>query len=112
MKVGNEETRISGTGALSNLSVECAPSVCLPEIVIPSADAQSVSFQNPSAHWSFCLRVSGAVAPSAADDPLSPCGPVRSEEPTSELQSLMRISYAVFCVKTKNEKHSDERRDN
>src|SRR3546814_6957804 len=26
----------------------------------------------------------------------------RSEEHTSELQSLMRTSYAVFCVKTKN----------
>src|SRR3546814_8445565 len=29
--------------------------------------------------------------------------PKRSEEPTSELQSLMRISYAVFCLK-KNKK--------
>src|SRR3546814_5484190 len=28
--------------------------------------------------------------------------PYRSEEHTSELQSLMRISYAVFCLKTKN----------
>src|SRR3546814_10272051 len=28
----------------------------------------------------------------------------RSEEHTSELQSLMRISYAVFCLKTKNTK--------
>src|SRR3546814_9815726 len=28
--------------------------------------------------------------------------PARSEEHTSELQSLMRISYAVFCLKTKN----------
>src|SRR3546814_7306179 len=28
--------------------------------------------------------------------------PRRSEEHTSELQSLMRISYAVFCLKTKN----------
>src|SRR3546814_6865478 len=27
---------------------------------------------------------------------------VRSEEHTSELQSLMRISYAVFCLKTKH----------
>src|SRR3546814_5962713 len=27
---------------------------------------------------------------------------VRSEEHTSELQSLMRISYAVFCLKKKN----------
>src|SRR3546814_4774554 len=30
---------------------------------------------------------------------------VRSEEHTSELQSLMRISYAVFCLKTKNATH-------
>src|SRR3546814_10059721 len=29
----------------------------------------------------------------------------RSEEHTSELQSLMRISYAVFCLKKKNTKH-------
>src|SRR3546814_9210116 len=28
----------------------------------------------------------------------------RSEEHTSELQSLMRISYAVFCLKQKNKK--------
>src|SRR3546814_9926339 len=28
----------------------------------------------------------------------------RSEEPTSELQSLMRISYAVFCLKKKTQK--------
>src|SRR3546814_2649399 len=28
-------------------------------------------------------------------------GPFRSEEHTSELQSLMRISYAVFCLKKK-----------
>src|SRR3546814_8949089 len=28
-------------------------------------------------------------------------GGARSEEHTSELQSLMRISYAVFCLKTK-----------
>src|SRR3546814_1492697 len=27
---------------------------------------------------------------------------IRSEEHTSELQSLMRISYAVFCLKNKN----------
>src|SRR3546814_4442316 len=31
---------------------------------------------------------------------------VRSEEHTSELQSLMRISYAVFCLKKKNKQNS------
>src|SRR3546814_5174905 len=30
------------------------------------------------------------------------CPLLRSEEQTSELQSLMRISYAVFCLKKKN----------
>src|SRR3546814_4985984 len=43
--------------------------------------------------------------------PLSRCGqrgmmiafPLRSEEHTSELQSLMRISYAVFCLKKKKD---------
>src|SRR3546814_6607588 len=30
---------------------------------------------------------------------------IRSEEHTSELQSLMRISYAVFCLKKKNDKY-------
>src|SRR3546814_1298454 len=44
-------------------------------------------------------RISGqiAVGPGAGDA-------VRSEEHTSELQSLMRISYAVFCLKKKNNK--------
>src|SRR3546814_9172158 len=35
--------------------------------------------------------------------PLTPIGlAIRSEEHTSELPSLMRISYAVFCLKKKN----------
>src|SRR3546814_2111691 len=34
------------------------------------------------------------------------CTPPRSEEHTSELQSLMRISYAVFCLKKqKHQQH-------
>src|SRR3546814_6044300 len=37
----------------------------------------------------------------------SPRERVRSEEHTSELQSLMRISYAVICVKTTNYKRKD-----
>src|SRR3546814_3169114 len=32
-------------------------------------------------------------------------GILRSEEHTSELQSLMRISYAVFCLKKKKNNH-------
>src|SRR3546814_9929693 len=35
-----------------------------------------------------------------------PCA--RSEEHTSELQSLMRISYAVFCLKKKNKQTKNQ----
>src|SRR3546814_2355892 len=45
-------------------------------------------------------RLADARAPGQPDDPRA-----RSEEHTSELQSLMRISYAVFCLKKKNKTH-------
>src|SRR3546814_2692252 len=38
-------------------------------------------------------------------------GSCRSEEHTSELQSLMRISYAVFCLKKKKKKHIKQQED-
>src|SRR3546814_4501232 len=65
----------------------------------------------------FSFQIDDANAPtggtaSAAvdDDGLAGGNPasVRSEEHTSELQSLMRISYAVFCLKKKNTKSNDE----
>src|SRR3546814_4230409 len=37
---------------------------------------------------------------------------MRSEEHTSELQSLMRISYAVFCLKKKKKRNKTMRNDN
>src|SRR3546814_6752859 len=39
-------------------------------------------------------------------------GMVRSEEHTSELQSLMRISYAVFCLKKKKTNRTKQQRNN
>src|SRR3546814_1672838 len=41
-------------------------------------------------------------AEAAARDLLARAGGVRSEANTSELQSLMRLSYAVFCLQIKN----------
>src|SRR3546814_11215225 len=41
-------------------------------------------------------------APSFHNTCVAASPPARSEEHTSELQSLMRISYAVFCLKKKN----------
>src|SRR3546814_4291524 len=45
---------------------------------------------------------SGAHAPAGAGNAGDASRAARSEEHTSELQSLMRISYAVFCLKKKN----------
>src|SRR3546814_8882453 len=51
----------------------------------------------------ICLLV---VLTSGVMLPMTFLGPLqsRSEEHTSELQSLMRISYAVFCLKKKKQK--------
>src|SRR3546814_1389327 len=45
-----------------------------------------------------CSPSSSASPPPASPSTATPSAP-RSEEHTSELQSLMRISYAVFCLK-------------
>src|SRR3546814_4334938 len=56
--------------------------------------------------WHSTTDVGCAIAVSQSDEYLvcryTTPGNVRSEEHTSELQSLMRISYAVFCLITKN----------
>src|SRR3546814_3554048 len=54
-------------------------------------------------------RMKSASPPSAlisATTPLAISSLRRSEEHTSELQSLMRISYAVFCLKKKKYSHT------
>src|SRR3546814_2159884 len=50
-----------------------------------------------------CLRNSGPDGGTRVD------GPDRSEEHTSELQSLMRSSYAGFCLKKKKKNEQKEK---
>src|SRR3546814_5011942 len=51
-----------------------------------------------TARWA--LEQAGTQEVSSVDlEALRPLAEMGSEEPTSELQSLMRISYAVFCSK-------------
>src|SRR3546814_9357940 len=47
------------------------------------------------------LREDPAFIKTGLEELLRAFGATRSEEHTSELQSLMRISYAVFCLKNK-----------
>src|SRR3546814_10123337 len=51
----------------------------------------------------LCAEFPGQVQQEGRPSP----DPARSEEHTSELQSLMRISYAVFCLKKKIKKDTD-----
>src|SRR3546814_2253316 len=51
-------------------------------------------------HPTHMSAIHQAFAPSVGE--IAEAQQMRSEEHTSELQSLMRISYAVFCLKKKN----------
>src|SRR3546814_2700669 len=83
----------------------CALPICAPDIFAavsksrPSAGAKSAcSCGAKSKLRGVPQREISTLASSSA-----PSG-TRSEEHTSELQSLMRISYAVFCLKKKKQK--------
>src|SRR3546814_1537511 len=55
-----------------------------------------------SVHPTPCCRPSRHLRRDGDEQPSAPQPDrIRSEEHTSELQSLMRISYAVFCLKKK-----------
>src|SRR3546814_15811839 len=51
--------------------------------------------------WCDKARTERWICPAARHGPAANGLNARSEEHTSELQSLMRISYAVFCLKNK-----------
>src|SRR3546814_3918136 len=69
------------------------PSKVKPSLVLTCTDLPYTFGNIPH----ICSRVSSFV-------PID----FRSEEHTSELQSLMRISYAVFCLKKKNTKKNNK----
>src|SRR3546814_8152720 len=69
------------------------------ERVVPQADAQGVQ------HGVFLVVAVVYVVEAPVLDGVVVHG--RSEEHTSELQSLMRISYAVFCLKKKTIKKNN-----
>src|SRR3546814_7706213 len=66
------------------------------EVEIEVADAPSMSFELPGQPGQMSMINLSDMLGKAMGGP-----PRRSEEHTSELQSLMRISYAVFCLKKK-----------
>src|SRR3546814_5418040 len=88
----------------------CVAIVCMEGDIITSQTLFSYEFQGEGKDGLLLgsFKSSGLrphFAPNAAyfslDKPLLEAMGCRSEEHTSELQSLMRISYAVFCLKKK-----------
>src|SRR3546814_6111256 len=65
------------------------------------ARAPQMEFVNHANVMVFCPAL---VFSALMDNPVNLLNAWRSEEHTSELQSLMRISYAVFCLKKKKSK--------
>src|SRR3546814_10453198 len=74
--------------------------------------ATAPSRDRPASLWSHRAwrgRPPSTRSPSPSAEPAPPAH--RSEEHTSELQSLMRISYAVFCLKNKiTQNHKEEKK--
>src|SRR3546814_4485093 len=81
------DTLFPYTTLFRSRSSECSP-LRMPTAGTSPVDGRS-TLRNPRIRW-------WPVRPERC--------PPRSEEHTSELQSLMRISYAVFCLKKKNKK--------
>src|SRR3546814_5919928 len=72
-----------------------------------TSDGEFCSIQADMHLCGDCTAVADAIRPDedeyqpTADEIKRKLGAIRSEENTSELQSLMRISYAVFCLNKK-----------
>src|SRR3546814_2835504 len=92
------------TGSGSDRSQDASPKVTLsrrlsPFRAMPTQRASGAHFrdltraQRAPVHAPNTVVFAGTIAKQRCD--------MRSEEHTSELQSLMRISYAVFCLKKK-----------
>src|SRR3546814_5451579 len=68
---------------------------------VARAAVKEIGYEQDGFHWDK-MSVENYIHAQSSDIAL---GVDRSEEHTSELQSLMRISYAVFCLKKKKQKY-------
>src|SRR3546814_7305966 len=73
-----------------------------PEPAEPGADAAEHGAEPPAPRLLLPRPYRDGAPQYQPADGARPGDRLRSEEHTSELQSLMRISYAVFCLKKKN----------
>src|SRR3546814_13568590 len=82
----------------SCIGTKQSPPTCLRRLASTFASTDCANFEKPSRI--YLSSGSADACRTTSKGNLSKSFP-RSEEHTSELQSLMRISYAVFCLKKK-----------
>src|SRR3546814_4640394 len=83
-----------GVRALSNVSFD-----------LHRGEVHAVCGENGAGKSTLMKIISGVYQPTSGTIVY------RSEEHTSELQSLMRISYAVFCLKNKNKTRTQQQKN-
>src|SRR3546814_7955368 len=93
---------VAGTGVTVN-AVLPGPtrSEILGDFMAKQAEAQGMTQDEAERGFLTAMRPTSLLGRFATTDE------VRSEEHTSELQSLMRISYAVFCLNKKKNAHEE-----
>src|SRR3546814_6456087 len=92
-----------GNPALADEVVRTLHVVRALDLVVDVLDARARGREQRNLVVDLVDAQQGRIADAVADACVADGGP-RSEEHTSELQSLMRISYAVFCLQ-KKKKH-------
>src|SRR3546814_5164418 len=88
--------------AVAMVAVDAPRMAGTPASPSPVAASATAPTTIPAIFRAFAIKTPLAIKPITVLD-----WPFRSEEHTSELQSLMRISYAVFCLK-KKKKHNTQ----
>src|SRR3546814_2945374 len=78
------------------------------DLIVQPLDLVGINYYTRSVNRASDSYPTGA---SPVPQPQGTYTETRSEEHTSELQSLMRISYAVFCLKKKKKKNRTSRND-
>src|SRR3546814_5486519 len=98
----------SAPGCLASTAATCSPGNGYSSSTRTSATSCTARSRRAAASSKYSLPATSTTRRAPADSSGSSIsgrnpvpGPNRSEEHTSELQSLMRISYAVFCLKKK-----------
>src|SRR3546814_7696826 len=91
-----------------NMSAGAPASICRASADDPAKERTGRSWPFAAHASAAAFRLSCRLAAASTSGPAAKAGSgsirsrkARSEEHTSELQSLMRISYAVFCLKKK-----------